>query len=207
VEPISGEKDARRRRRLSLRRPRMRRVSRFRRVHRRLRKLPASWFPANMAGARELPSVKYRRERFEPARRTYRFKFTGNDYKERNGRVPVLGQGLASAHSTHRSVCGDAVNLRRSWKRVAGCVYGTGMDRRARQDQVAEPPRCWLRQVIDAIPTLAWCNLPDGPNEFLNKRWHEYTGLSAKQSNGWGWQVAFHPEDLPLLMEKWRELL
>jgi PAS domain S-box-containing protein len=34
-----------------------------------------------------------------------------------------------------------------------------------------------LRQVIDAIPTLAWCNLPDGPNEFLNKRWHEYTGL------------------------------
>jgi PAS domain-containing protein len=34
-----------------------------------------------------------------------------------------------------------------------------------------------LRQVIDAIPILAWCNLPDGPNEFLNKGWHEYTGL------------------------------
>src|SRR5713226_2504082 len=64
-----------------------------------------------------------------------------------------------------------------------------------------------LRQVIDAIPTLAWCNLPDGPNEFLNKRWHEYTGLSHEQSNGWGWQVAFHPEDVPPLMEKWRELL
>lgn len=31
-----------------------------------------------------------------------------------------------------------------------------------------------LRQVIDAIPTLAWCDLPDGPNEFLNKGWHEY---------------------------------
>ena len=28
-----------------------------------------------------------------------------------------------------------------------------------------------LRQVIDTIPTLAWCNLPDGSNEFLNKRW------------------------------------
>ena len=64
-----------------------------------------------------------------------------------------------------------------------------------------------LRQVIDTIPTLAWCNLPDGPNEFLNKRWHEYTGLSHEQSNGWGWQVAFHPEDVPPLMEKWRELL
>src|SRR6266481_3860390 len=64
-----------------------------------------------------------------------------------------------------------------------------------------------LRQVIDTIPTLAWCNLPDGPNEFLNKRWHEYTGLSPEESNGWGWQVAFHPDDLPPLMERWGELL
>ncbi|MGC2364767.1 MAG: sigma 54-interacting transcriptional regulator, partial [Candidatus Sulfotelmatobacter sp.] len=64
-----------------------------------------------------------------------------------------------------------------------------------------------LRQVIDTIPTLAWCNLPDGPNEFLNKRWHEYTGLSPEESHGWGWQAAFHPEDLPSVMEKWRELL
>jgi len=38
-----------------------------------------------------------------------------------------------------------------------------------------------LRQVIDAMPTLAWCNLPDGPNEFLNKGWHEYTGLSKAE--------------------------
>jgi formate hydrogenlyase transcriptional activator len=64
-----------------------------------------------------------------------------------------------------------------------------------------------LRQVIDAIPTLAWCNLPDGPNEFLNKRWHEYTGLSPEESNGWGWQAAFHPDDLPPLMKRWSELL
>jgi len=64
-----------------------------------------------------------------------------------------------------------------------------------------------LRQVIDTIPTLAWCNLADGPNEFLNKRWHEYTGLSPKESHGWGWQAGFHPEDLPSLMKKWRELL
>jgi PAS domain S-box-containing protein len=64
-----------------------------------------------------------------------------------------------------------------------------------------------LRQVIDAIPTLAWCNLPDGPNEFLNKGWHEYTGLSPEQSHGWGWQTAFHPDDLPPLMEKWTKML
>ena len=64
-----------------------------------------------------------------------------------------------------------------------------------------------LRRVIDAIPTIAWCNLPDGPNEFLNKSWHQYTGLSPEQSHGWGWQVAFHPDDLPPLMTKWQEKL
>ena len=61
--------------------------------------------------------------------------------------------------------------------------------------------------MIDAIPALAWCNLPDGPNEFLNKPWHEYTGLSAEESHGWGWQTAFHPDDLPPLMEKWMKML
>ena len=64
-----------------------------------------------------------------------------------------------------------------------------------------------LRQVIDTIPTLAWCNLPDGSNEFLNKRWHEYTGLSAEESRGWGWQSAIHPEDRVPLTEKWRALV
>src|SRR4029453_13113381 len=64
-----------------------------------------------------------------------------------------------------------------------------------------------LRQVIDTIPALAWCNLPDGPNEFLSKGWHEYTGLSAEESHGWGWQQAFHPDDLPPLMERWQKML
>ena len=64
-----------------------------------------------------------------------------------------------------------------------------------------------LRQVIDTIPTMAWCNLPDGPNEFLNRQWHEYTGLSPEESHGWGWQAAFHPEDIGPLMEKWQEQL
>ena len=27
------------------------------------------------------------------------------------------------------------------------------------------------------------------------------------RSTGWGWQAAFHPEDVPPLMTKWRELL
>jgi formate hydrogenlyase transcriptional activator len=63
-----------------------------------------------------------------------------------------------------------------------------------------------LRRIIDTIPSLAWCNLPDGSNEFLNQRWHDYTGLSPEEAHGWGWKAAIHPEDLPMLMQKWQAL-
>jgi formate hydrogenlyase transcriptional activator len=92
--------------------------------------------------------------------------------------------------------------------------YATGTDIEERKqaqeglrnalDQI-QKSEAKLRRVIDTIPTMAWCNLPDGPNEFLNKQWHEYTGLSPEESHGWGWQAAFHPEDIGPLMEKWKE--
>jgi formate hydrogenlyase transcriptional activator len=64
-----------------------------------------------------------------------------------------------------------------------------------------------IRLLVDRIPAFTWSTHPDGSVEFVNQRWREYAGLSAEESQGWGWQVAIHPEDLPPLMEKWRELL
>jgi PAS domain S-box-containing protein len=83
----------------------------------------------------------------------------------------------------------------------------TDIDDQKQAEEVLRASESKLRRVIDTIPAMAWCNLPDGPNEFLNKRWHAYTGLSPEESHGWGWQVAFHPEDLPALMKTWQELL
>src|ERR1700756_2399159 len=60
-----------------------------------------------------------------------------------------------------------------------------------------------LRKIIDTIPTLAWCSLPDGTGIFWNRRWHEYTGLSLDVVRGWGWQDAIHPEDLKEITDKW----
>jgi formate hydrogenlyase transcriptional activator len=60
-----------------------------------------------------------------------------------------------------------------------------------------------LRKIIDTIPTLAWCSLPDGKGIFWNRRWHEYTGLSLEVVRGWGWQSAIHPEDLKEITDKW----
>src|SRR5580658_8850849 len=60
-----------------------------------------------------------------------------------------------------------------------------------------------LRKIIDTIPTLAWCTLPDGTGIFWNRRWLEYTGLSLEVLRGWGWQKAIHPEDLKKITDKW----
>lgn len=63
-----------------------------------------------------------------------------------------------------------------------------------------------LRRIIDTIPALAWCARPDGSMEFLNKQWHEYTGLSPAETIGWGYQAAFHPEDRKNGIERCRNL-
>jgi formate hydrogenlyase transcriptional activator len=63
-----------------------------------------------------------------------------------------------------------------------------------------------LQKIIDTIPALVWCALPDGSKEFVSKRWRDYTGLSAEESYGWKWRVAVHPEDMPRIVDKWREI-
>src|SRR5246500_1594244 len=63
------------------------------------------------------------------------------------------------------------------------------------------------RTILDAMPVIAWCKLPDGSNEFVNQRWQDYTGIPADEARGQGWQAAIHPEDLPNLIEKWAEIV
>ncbi len=64
-----------------------------------------------------------------------------------------------------------------------------------------------LRKIIDTIPTLAWCNLTDGSNDFVNRRWSDYTGLSQEEVKRVGCKVAIHPEDLPKWLDQWRALI
>jgi formate hydrogenlyase transcriptional activator len=62
-----------------------------------------------------------------------------------------------------------------------------------------------LRTIIDTIPAMAWCTLPDGFTEFNNQRWLDYTGLSAEEGRGWGWTTTIHPEDSEDLIDMWRD--
>jgi formate hydrogenlyase transcriptional activator len=64
-----------------------------------------------------------------------------------------------------------------------------------------------LRRTIDTIPALVSSFGPDGSDESMNQRWHDYTGLSAEESQRGGWQRPVHPDDLPTLMERFHQSL
>ena len=64
-----------------------------------------------------------------------------------------------------------------------------------------------LRVLIETIPALAWTSLADGSNDFVNRRWLEYTGISLEQMQSAGTTTPFHPEDIDEHLGKWRSAL
>jgi formate hydrogenlyase transcriptional activator len=62
-----------------------------------------------------------------------------------------------------------------------------------------------LRDVIETIPAMAWTGRPDGTNDFVNRRFEEYTGLSFQDRSEFDWKSALHPDDVATYVGKWCE--
>ncbi len=61
-----------------------------------------------------------------------------------------------------------------------------------------------LRDVVDTVPALAFSTSPDGCDQWVNRRWVEYSGLSPKAISGSGWRSVVHPDDLETHVKKWQ---
>jgi PAS domain S-box-containing protein len=72
---------------------------------------------------------------------------------------------------------------------------------RKRSEARAQQQEKELQLTIDTIPAFVFSNLTDGWTDFLNKRWLDYTGLSLDDAKGFGWQAAYHPDDLSRIMK------
>jgi PAS domain S-box-containing protein len=64
-----------------------------------------------------------------------------------------------------------------------------------------------LQMLIETIPAMVVCALPDGSVEFTNRAWQEYTGGSLQQLKGSGWQTVIHPDDVSGFAEEWNASL
>src|SRR5690606_681079 len=54
-----------------------------------------------------------------------------------------------------------------------------------------------FRALAEAMPQMVWTTDADGVNDYANRQWVDYTGLSLEQTDGHGWAAALHPEDQP----------
>lgn len=52
-----------------------------------------------------------------------------------------------------------------------------------------------FRQLADAVPSIIWITEPNFYCSYLNKNWYDFTGQTADEAEGFGWQNAVHPED------------
>ena len=64
-----------------------------------------------------------------------------------------------------------------------------------------------FRQLADSIPQLAWMARPDGWIFWYNQRWHDFTGTTPEEMEGWGWQSVHDPAQLPRIVESWKAAL
>ncbi|WP_333177875.1 PAS domain S-box protein [Microcoleus sp. AT9_A5] len=68
----------------------------------------------------------------------------------------------------------------------------------------AEASEQLYRVLAEAIPQIVWTARPDGWLDYYNQRWFEYTGLTLEETQGWGWQLPLHPDDVEDAVESWK---
>jgi len=86
-------------------------------------------------------------------------------------------------------------------------VYRLRLRHLERQRDALRKSEKELRDVIDTIPATLWSALPDGSNTYVSKHFAEYSGISAEQTAGSGWQAVIHPDDLKRHVGKWMEAI
>lgn len=59
--------------------------------------------------------------------------------------------------------------------------------------------------MADNIPNLAWIANADGWIFWYNHTWYEYTGTTAQEMEGWGWQSVHDPDKLPSVLVEWKK--
>jgi PAS domain S-box-containing protein len=61
-----------------------------------------------------------------------------------------------------------------------------------------------FHSMVEAIPQLAWAARADGFIHWYNQRWYDYTGTTALDMQGWGWQSVHDPQTLPAVLHLWK---
>lgn len=59
-----------------------------------------------------------------------------------------------------------------------------------------------FRDLIEYSPRMKWWRKRDGQQEFYNKAWRDYTGLTSEESANLGFLKVVHPDDQSIVIER-----
>ena len=84
---------------------------------------------------------------------------------------------------------------------MAILVTSNDISQRKSAEEAVQRSEKQLREVIEIMPAIAWTNNSDGCFEFVNKRWQEYTGMSAQAQQASGGRLHFILKTLKVTSE------
>ena len=75
----------------------------------------------------------------------------------------------------------------------------------AANDKALRESELRFRELANNISQFAWTADANGWIYWYNKRWHDYTGMTLEDMEGWGWQKVHHPEHVERVVRHIRE--
>ncbi|MFO7461168.1 MAG: PAS domain S-box protein [Desulfatiglandales bacterium] len=87
-------------------------------------------------------------------------------------------------------------------RETASLAYETAAQRAQMEEALRQSESRW-KELAEGLPHLVWTCVPEGACDFLSKRWVAHTGLGEDEHLGYGWLENLHPEDRPVIMERW----
>jgi PAS domain S-box-containing protein len=75
------------------------------------------------------------------------------------------------------------------------------------EDAVVDGSAALYRLIAETIPLMVWIADDGGQVDFVNRRILEYSGLDARQLEGWNWQTIVHPDDWERCLANWSRAL
>jgi PAS domain S-box-containing protein len=76
---------------------------------------------------------------------------------------------------------------------------------RKRAEQTLRASEARFRTLTEAIPQMVWNADAAGRVTYFNRRWTEYTGLTAAAAVESWWTQVTHPDDAPQMDDAWRQ--
>ncbi len=101
----------------------------------------------------------------------------------------------------------------RAWtKRDEGLVHDVAerswvVLERARTEAALRASERRFHELADNISQFAWTADANGWINWYNQRWHDYTGMTLQEMEGWGWTKVHHPDHVDRIVAGFSEAL